>query len=131
MVRDTPDQRRDPRRCRAMSSSARTSLVKMVNSFIGRIAVSVNERFDDRFVRHGCARHPFEIAKTSIDCVFAVPAQRRVRDHEVGSTIDVEDPYGPEARQRARLRRHARTPRRRDDAEQISGGLRHFRRSKF
>ena len=56
--------------------------------------------------------NPFEIGKTSIDCVFAVPAERCIRHDQVGSIVHVEDPYGPQARQRTGLRRHARTPRR-------------------
>ena len=80
LVRDAFHQRwRSARAARATCSSARSSVVKIVNSFIGSTAVGGNERLDHRLVRHRGARHPVEVRQAAVDRRLAVAIERRDR----------------------------------------------------
>jgi hypothetical protein len=57
-----------------------------------------DERFDDRFVRDRGAGDPFEVGEAARDGRFSVLPERRVRNRQVQSGLDVKQPNGAKGR---------------------------------
>ena len=114
-------------RSRAMCSSARSSLVKIVNSFIGTTADAPMNASTTVSCAIAARDTQSRLDSPRLIACFAVPAQRRIGHGEPDAAIDVDEAHGPRARQAARHARSRRAPRRRYQAVDVCAArsLRH------